>query len=488
MTAGAPEIFPEPPPQVPGVDINKPIDDEDDPTIEWDRFNLEELGGAGMSQGAGEEKEPVVAAPPPSVDKARPSLEGPRSVPAVRYTSQPPSIVPAPASSGSSAGLVLALLFFIFALVLGGIMAAIYAPQFAAAKKADLKFKISGAESVEIVIDGDKVHSGPLEQGYVLLEDFEAGRREITIRAEGREAVSDSLLVQGGKSYEIPVELRKEAATKAVTVGIKVKVEPGDAQVLLDDKPLDAAKPLVATGLKPGKHKLVFRKEGFVEQVQEFTLEEGTRDFEVTLKPARITLEITAEPVGAKVSLHALDGGKRALVKKGKAPFAVKDLDATRKYEIKVSRDGFADWIKPFEPGLKATETFAVKLEAKTEPVALVGEKKPVVDKEAERKRLEMAEKRRAEKERRELLAEKTKPEVRERPEQAKGSGFVAIISKPPARVILNGRDIGYTPKLKVSLPAGKHRAVLKMESIKVTKSYSFTIKPNSTHIIKGRP
>jgi hypothetical protein len=181
-------------------------------------------------------------------------------------------------------------------------------------------------------------------------------------------------------------------------------------------------------------------------------------------------------------------GDKRQLVKTakiGKAPLALKDLDARLKYEIKVTRDGYADWVKSFEPGFDPSVTLAAKLERKDEPV-VISEKKPPVVKDAEKKRL--AEKRREERPRRDLSVEK-KPEVKKEPkEEPKGSGFVAIISKPPARVILNGRDIGYTPKLKVALPAGKHRAVLKMESINVTKSFSFTIKPNSTHMIKGRP
>jgi serine/threonine protein kinase len=218
MTAGAPDLFPSALAKMPGVDLNKPIDNEDDPTMEWDRFNLEELSASGLQLSPGPEVEPeapVTQAPP--VEEFRPATPP-------RQASDPlPSIVPPVANSRSSAGLILALLFFIGTLVLGGTMAVVFAPKFMEAKKADLKFKISGADSVDIVIDGKIVHGGPTKDGYVLVENPEPGKREITIKAAGRDEVSDSLMVEAGKSYEIPVELKE--TPKAVSVaGVKVKL------------------------------------------------------------------------------------------------------------------------------------------------------------------------------------------------------------------------------------------------------------------------
>ena len=438
MTSSAPDILPEVA-QEAGLDLDTPLDDEDDPTIEWDRFNLEELNADYQSA-------PSSVSPDLQASPARPTevpepahVEVSKPVPPVRQGT-PPSIVGSQSKRGSSAGLVVAILFLIGVIVLGGVMAVIFVPKYLDANKADLTFKITGAQAVDIIIDGHKVHSGGFEGGRVFIEDNEPGRHEITVKAQGREEVTDVLVLDSGKNYEIPVHL-KVPTVKVSRTGFTLQLEPADAQISLNGEALDLTVPFTKEDLKPGNHKLLFKKEGFLEHVEEIALADGElKTLDIKLLPAKVSLKVSSIPTRSKVVVYELvDGqeGKRFLVKKSKSPLSLPDLNARNQYEIEVFREGYKSWRQTFKPGEKAVESIIAKLETSGEVAvnALDGEKNDKeVQREAELNRLAKKRREKEEKRKERLLAEKYKRdlEAKKKPEnKATGSGFVAIISKP---------------------------------------------------------
>ncbi len=496
-----------------GVDLNKPLDDEDDPTIEWDRIGL-----AGLSP----PPSPTAPAPPPSPEPAikppEPAMVAPvrpAPAPAPLADEEPPSLMEARHSHRSSTGLIVALVALIMVMVIGGIAAVYFLPRLLEADKVQIRLKVADAERISVTIDGKVAYSGP-NQREITVADLDPGERQITISADGYEPATDKLTLQPGGDYEIPIKLK---ASDAPADGAKllVKVEPKDATITLDGKKLDGAPPLTAP-VKAGKYILIFKKDGFLDEIRELTVADGaTETVDVTMRPARVKLEVTSDPVGADVAVYereADDERTRQLVKSGKTPLALPDLDARKVYDVEVYRDGFERWKQTFTPGVKASEAMASKLvekDDKAEPVVAAKDDKPN-DKNnpdkataADRKRKDLERRRKAEEDRKRkerLLAEKNRNNggnngggnnggnktVENKPPVDNSPGYVAIGAKPQARIILDGRDIGYTPKAKIPLPPGRHRAVLKMESIGVTKTYSFTIKPGATHMIQGRP
>ncbi len=519
LSASAPEFgFREASADLPGVDLNKPLDEEDDPTMEW--------GGVEAAAFRRDPSAPIFKKKSPS-PPASPDRPGPASadaaIPSIfqteRLASLNPDPIEAPSSlegrrgQGSSAGLLVAIVALIMVMVLGGVMAAIFLPRLLEPQSASLRFKIAEAPNVSITVDGKVAYQGP-NKGEITIPSLTPGERQITVSAEGFEPVSDLLQVEGGKDYEIPVKMAAAAAVDGT--GVAVSVDPADAEVSLDGKKLDVTSPFTRDDLKPGKYVLIFKKDGYLDLIEEVAVAQGEiKKVEVTLRPAQVKLEIVSEPVGAEAVVYEREAGdpdKRQLVKHGKTPLSLPGLDARKVFDVEVYLEGFKPWKKTFEPGQKQDEVLIVKLEAAEviPPVALntpedknnlVDPPKSLAEQEADRKRREEAtEQRRLEQEKRkeQLLAEKEKdppkndtvqkdPPKNDQP-PATGPGYVAIISKPPARVILDGQDIGYTPKLKIQLSPGPHKAVLVMESVNVTKSYSFTIKPDSTYMIKGRP
>lgn len=509
------------------------MDNDDDPTIEWERIDVGELArGGSVGQ----------VAPPPSPDVASssgaPSLSPPASLRPPGSSSSGPSVPPEPSlgpppvgrarpgqysarqdespsllaprqAHRSGTGMILALVALILVVVVGALSLVYFLPRLSEADKVQLRLKVADAENISVTIDNKVAYNGP-NQETIIITDLDAGEHRVMVSAKGYEPVSDTLVLQPGVDYDIPIRL-KPAVTGDAT-GLLVKVVPSDVTITINGAKVQESPPFTRRDLKAGKAVLIFKKDKYLDEVREVTVKEGQIEtVDVAMRPERVKLEVSSPVAGAAVSVYArnAEGDQaRELVKSGKVPLSLPDLDARKVYDVEVSKDGYKAWKQTFKPGAELSEALTATLEEDEAAVADAKApeevKKPLSD--AERDAL--AERRRAAAElkarRDEALAARggakpdprdaraTPPVAKETPKAKapvdNSPGYVAIISKPPARVILDGRDIGYTPKPKVQLAPGPHRAVLKIESAGVTKTYNFTIKPNATHFIKARP
>jgi hypothetical protein len=411
-----------------------------------------------------------------------------------------------PAEKSGGSGLTVALIAVIVLLLVGGGVGAWFVMN-QGGDEATVTFKINNAPSVRILVDKDELHNGAAGTP-VVLKGIAAGARQIEITAEGYEPVTDTLQVEAGQQYVLPIEMRK--APEVGKAAVSVKVDPPDAQVFLNGEQVKDPAPFSRRDLAPGKAELIFKKDGYFEEKRQVDLTEGkTTDVDVRLKPSRVALSIKPDPADAEVTVYQKDQAnaddKRKL-KTAKGPLELKDLDATKVYEVEIAKKGYAPYTKLFEPGFEASKTLLAQLEA--EAVA-ANNPPPAQDDAAARAAAEERRKRMEERlnKAREnggsddpgkkdppasVAAVNTSPPPERKdpdPPQVGGTGIINVASKPQARVFIDGKDTGrYTPLLNHSLPAGAHLVTLKNDEQGLNKTYNITVKPGGTHQILNIP
>jgi len=76
---------------------------------------------------------------------------------------------------------------------------------------------------------------------------------------------------------------------------------------------------------------------------------------------------------------------------------------------------------------------------------------------------------------------DKDKPDKDVKPDKPE-FGFLAVGSKPPCRIFINGRDTGMrTPRKGIKLKAGRHKITLVNNTHGINERFSVTIKPGQT-------
>jgi serine/threonine protein kinase len=506
------------------LDLDLPLEEEDeDPTMEFDRFSAG-LGGSPFL--APTQPEPVptprpapavapapvmapapapaprpVAAPAPTARMDR----APHSPPPPRFEDAPP-----PRPQPSNTGPLVAVVGVILVLVLIGGAAAFLMPRLLNnTDRALLSFRVSNVESVKIKVDDKLVYDGPTDKD-IPIRGLEPGKHSITISAPGFRTKTDALELEADSEFLVPVRLERELA--AAQTGVSVRVQPDGVTVLLDDARVDDPGPF-SRDLKPGQHTLVFRKDGYKEERRAFDLKEGERkDIDLSLQLAAFSVTLEGATPNAEAELfERADGGALRSVQRGPLPLTLPNLDPSRNYEVEVKAPGF----EPQRQPLASNGQAQVKLNF-TLREAAVAQKDPSTPnpndplaaeqrRERERERLERArlERERLERERAAkkdpdpvvvkkdpdpVVVKKDPDPVVKKDPPAGGFGVVSIASKPQARVLVDGRDIGFTPKANYRLPAGPHTVTLIMEEVNVTKTYKVNIDPNQPAKVLGRP
>ncbi len=210
---------------------------------------------------------------------------------------------------------------------------------------------------------------------------------------------------------------------------LRVVTDPPDAQLLLDGKLVKPGgdEPFVTEHLAADRaHTLLARKDGFDDATREVTVKAGdSRQVDLTLDPNSFVLSVTTEPSGATI---LIDGRGYA-----KTPEKIGTLE-TGEHTVRVELKCYM----PVEETitLDADRTLSFKL-------------KPMPG---------------------ECLAP--------RAQAAKAStGVLHLISRPPAYVTVDGRDIGrMTPLRDFQLPAGPH--TLRLEADGRSKTLEIDVVP----------
>lgn len=404
---------------------------------------------------------PVPSAPPAPVAAIAPMPVPARDEPtAVRAR-------PAPAAGGSKAGVVLGALALVAVLALAAFMLIPRSGVF----KIDVKSK-SGAPiaKVEIFIDGQK----KCDTAPCVVADLSPGPKTIKVIAPDApmaDPVTETVEANKEKMVFITIEAggatptsTNVAATTAGGTGVKAVGGQPNVKVLVDgaDKGL---LPVELKDLAAGNHKVRFEGPGYEPQEQTVEVVAGQmKDLgAIKLKVLKGTLTLELATGGSSVTLMALTGKKDkktldSVLKVG-TPIKLGDIDATQTYKLIASKKGFTSYAQDvsFEDGMP-DKSFRIELfeEGKTPPpVAAVPGPAPGPG------------------------PKETPKETPKEAPAATGSGTLNMNSIPVSKVVLDGRPLGSTPKVGVSVPAGTHTVTFILDDKK--QSVSVTVKAGET-------
>ena len=334
-----------------------------------------------------------------------------------------------------------------------------------------------------------------------------AGEKHVLeVQKAGFRSWSQEVQVQPGQTLQFPVTLQPEtptpdtttasaptAAAPAATGGFSLETTPPGARVSLDGNLLEGATPMRVANLVPKKYSVRIEMPDFTAQTLDVEVRSGVDQTlpRVTLQPERVRVRITSEPSAAEAVVVRGDE-RRAL---GKTPLDVTLENNGTPWTLEVARTGFEPFRRELgvQNGEKELAVQAVLVRAGSAPSARAShsesraakESAPVAaapapvaaapgsDADALLKDL-------GTKEAKEPVAKKE----REEPAAASGgggNGTLRINSKPWSQVFIDGKLIGNTPQMNVSLPEGAHRVTLVNPEFSLKKSVTINIKPGQT-------
>lgn len=382
--------------------------------------------------------------PPPGY--AHPGSMGPM-FPASLPPPPPPGFIPAsalqtyippkPASAGGITKMSLGIAAFSLVLTIGMALMMLFP------RRGQLRIELGseGAQAVqraEIFVDGRK----ECDTAPCRVVNLSAGPK--TIRVIAPDFVEPDLVtevVEAGKEKVVVVPLRGTArasaqATLRITAG-----QPG-VRVIVDGTERGTA-PVELSNLTAGAHRIRFEGGPRFAPAEQVVEAVGGQVRELTtpaLKVKQGTLTVELVSRGATVVLARRETGRAERALSGPWPMKL-DVEGEG-YRVQASGRGYA----PFEqdvtfPDGKAEATIRVELRLASSPEPEAPRPVAAAPVDAPKK------------------PEKASPPEKDEPEPAaaSGSGTISMNSIPPSKVLLDGRPIGGTPKVDVSVPAGTH-------------------------------
>lgn len=385
---------------------------------------------------------PVPSVPPPTLPRA--PLPPPKAVPAAPYVApapppqavfEPPPIAP---QGGNSRGLMIGAVV----LLLAGVGAA---AMFLMPKKGSMVLTVAGPgnksiDTVEVYVDGTK----KCEASPCRVVDLAAGTHLVKVSAAGYQPTADQAvkITSGDEAVQNIALTRASEGT-----GIRVTAEGRGIKLSVDGKEVGPL-PQELKELSPGDHLVhldggeryePFEKHIMVEADQMQNLEPKLR-----VKKGLATIKLGDNAEGAKVLL--VSGAERRPIQQ--LPITV-DISVEKPYSIVATKKGFTDFEQrvAFEDG-QAERTFLVNLTAVgSEPPPPAPGPTPAAHFGGGAAPAPAPAPAPA------AAAAAAKP-------AATGNGTVNLNSIPVSNVLLDGRPMGQTPRMGVSVPPGSHTVV----------------------------
>jgi serine/threonine-protein kinase len=322
-------------------------------------------------------------------------------------------------------------------------------------------------EHVEVLVDGKIV----CQASPCTLTDVPSGTHLVRARATGYQATADTAVpVTGGQDAVHNVKLDPAEGT-----GIKVSAVGSGVRLWLDGREIGSL-PQELTDLEPGTHRIKVVGEAFhpLEQSVEVSQNEVTEIGPLKLKVAKGIARILPGQNAEDARIVLETGSERKAIPR--LPLHLQ-IDTSKPHVLLASKAGFADYRKEliFDDG-EPERTFEVSLVASAEPGTPIPETEVAAP--AELPRAVPA-------------SPAPRPAVapvaaqRPAPAAASGGGTLNINAIPKASVILDGRPLGLTPKVGISVGAGPHTVILVKDGQRVTKSV--TVKAGATSTVVHR-
>jgi serine/threonine protein kinase len=349
--------------------------------------------------------------------------------------------------------------------------------------------------SVQIFVDGKQLHDGatPVTKGV------EPGHTEIRIEKEGFKTFSQSLELEAGKTYALKHSFERKGPDKGT---LRVTLEPPDAELMVDGEAVDGSSPFEIEGLEFGEHTLEAKKEGYVASDQTVDLDSESKDVALGLRPETFELVLRSDPSRVAFGIYEKDSDER--LERGYTPETVEDLAGDKTYLVKFEKSGYDDLEKTYEPTSKLEQEIDVELTEEDD-----GRSDPIAARDRDNDSSGSSGNSTSNtgssgtpnnsgssggsnsKDTKEVAKKDPEPEKKDPPKRDKptGSGTITIASKPAAKVMINGRDIGrWTPVRNYKVKAGRHEVELVNDKFNLKKTYYVTIKDGDEKRIINLP
>ncbi len=323
---------------------------------------------------------------------------------------------------------------------------------------------------VEIFVDGRK----QCETAPCIVDQVSAGTHEVKVLAQGYDTPADrTISVEGRKDATLDYSLTSTSAQ--VGTGIKVSGSQPGVKLFVDGTEIGPLPQELHT-LKPGTHTIRLagtERYAPLEKNVTVALNEVQDLGDQTLKVIKGKATITLGTANAKVSI--VSGTDRREFPT--LPIAV-DLDTSKAWALEASKIGFADYHQAvsFDDGV-AEKTFNIVLEPKTATIAAAPAAATPSPAAANPPPARVATAARA--------AVKDKDTSGSDDSSSSGAtggeGFLNINSLPASQVTLDGKLLGNTPKVHVSVPAGSHTIVFTNNDQGLKKQISVSVAAGET-------
>jgi serine/threonine-protein kinase len=387
-----------------------------------------------------------------------PAVPAPPPVPADARRDEPTAIRPRPTvpQQGSGGGRLGVILGGVSLVVVLALAVFTFLP-----KKGQFKINVTsktGAAvgAVDIYVDGQK----KCETTPCVIAELEPGTKTIKVIAPGFPPADTTDTVEAGKEKVVFVTLEAGGAATPTpgpvanagnVAGLKIAGTDAEKTVhVIVDGADKGTLPVDLKDLTPGSHKVRFDGgERYEKLEQTVDLAAGqTKDLgEIKLKvlKGQVTLDI-ATP-GVAVTL--VKRGDKKVEKKLtdamlKNPPVKLDIDPSENWRLVATKKGFDEFTQDltFEDG-QAEKTIKVELVETGKAAPPAQANNAATNTTAPKD-----------------TAPKDPPKTTDNSSSSSGSGTLNINSIPVSKVILDGKPLGSTPKVGVSVPAGSHTVV----------------------------
>lgn len=427
------------------------------------------MGAVGMMPTPG--APPAPPAPPPSaegktVPMAMPGVPPPAigmsAAPVAMPNSMEATAMVRPQSSGPSKAVLAGAGALVAIVGVIGVM-------FAMPKNGQLTINVAdhtgtAVDSLKVFVDGRH----QCDTVPCVVRDLPPGSYKVKVQANGMEELRDVTL---DARQQASLDIRMSQGT-----GLKVTGSQPGVRLVIDDREIGPL-PQTVRDLKAGEHKVRLtggERYQPLDRTINISKDEVVDLGDQKLKVAKGKVTITLNTAGAKVYLVS----DKTRLEPPTLPASIDDLDPAKSWSLEATKTGFIDYKQPiaFDDGV-AEKTFVITMDPKGgAPTAAVAPAAPRSDKPAEAPTHHAAAKQTP-------APEKEKPAAEKPAEKAAATGeaFLNINSIPVSAVILDGKPIGTTPKIKVPVTPGQHSVLFVNTDQNLKKQISVSVGSGET-------
>lgn len=288
-------------------------------------------------------------------------------------------------------------------------------------------------EGVEVLIDKETVCT----ESPCIVEALPAGHRVLQVKAPGYEdKAGRAITIEGGKEHAENVELTPASSG----AGLKVAAEGSGLELYLNGKYIGPL-PQELEDLEPGNHTVkISGSTTYATYEQEISIEANKvteLEPKLQLLKGTVTIELGENAKGADI--YFVDGENKKQITKKSFPLSI-EVPADKAYTVIAERKGYESFEKEvsFEAG-SAEQTVTIELDSAEETSSSSGRSTRAASGPA----------------RSSGSSQGSAPAA-----ATSSKGTLNINSIPVSTVILDGRPLGPTPKVGVSVSPGSHTVV----------------------------